>query len=55
MRVDVFLTENGYSKSRQSAKNLISNSRLLINGEVCTKPSYDVKPTDSIQIVGEVV
>ena len=53
MRVDVFLTENGYSKSRQSAKNLISNSRLLINGEVCTKPSYDVKPTDSIQIVGD--
>lgn len=52
MRADIFLTENGYSKSRQLAKRLIIDSRLLINDKVCNKPSYDIKPTDNIQIVG---
>ncbi|MCD7800098.1 MAG: TlyA family RNA methyltransferase [Ruminococcus sp.] len=52
MRVDVFLVENGYCKSRQFAKGLILDNRLLINHMVCNKPSYNVKPTDSIQIVG---
>jgi 23S rRNA (cytidine1920-2'-O)/16S rRNA (cytidine1409-2'-O)-methyltransferase len=53
MRVDVFLFENSFTKSRQSAKNLIKEGRLLVNGKVCDKPSMDVTTTDNIQIIGE--
>lgn len=53
MRADVFLFENNFVKSRQSAKNLIKENRLLINGKVCIKPSVEVTIKDDIQIVGD--
>lgn len=53
MRVDVFLFENNFAKSRQFAKNLIKEGRLLVNGKVCDKPSMDVTSADSIQIIGD--
>lgn len=53
MRADSFLFENGYTKSRQFAKNLIIEGRLLINGKQCNKPSLDISPSDTIEIIGE--
>jgi len=53
MRADVFLTEFNYVKSRQLAKNLIKDGRLLVNDKVCDKPSFDIKPDDVIKIVGD--
>ena len=52
MRADIFLFQNGYTKSRQSAKNLISGGNLLINGKQCNKPSLEIYPSDTIEIVG---
>lgn len=53
MRVDVFLFQNGYTKSRQYAKTIIKEGRLLVNGRVCEKPSLEVTPDDTITITGE--
>lgn len=53
MRADVFLFENGYTKSRQLAKNLIVDGRLLVNDIPCIKPSFDICPNDDIKIIGD--
>lgn len=53
MRADVFLFQNDYTKSRQSAKNLITTGRLFVNGKLCDKPSLDISPTDTIEIIGD--
>ncbi len=53
MRADVYLFENGYTKSRQSAKNLITEGRLLLDGKPCTKPSFEVPDGTTIEIVGD--
>lgn len=39
MRVDVFLTEYGYTKSRQNAKLLIESGKVLVDGRVVAKAS----------------
>lgn len=53
LRADVFLFQNDYTKSRQSAKNLITTGRLFVNGKLCDKPSLDISPTDTIEIIGD--
>ncbi|MGN1411636.1 MAG: TlyA family RNA methyltransferase [Oscillospiraceae bacterium] len=53
MRADIFLFENGCTKSRQLAKNLIVDGRLFVNGKQCTKPSFDICPNDNVEIVGD--
>ena len=44
MRLDVFLTEKGFTASRTEAKNFITSGAVKINGTAVTKPSYDVDP-----------
>lgn len=51
MRADILLYEKGYTRSRQLAKNLINQGRVLIDGRVCNKPSLDISSSDSIEIV----
>ena len=42
MRLDVYLTENGYCESRNKASRLISEGKITLDGAAVTKPSYDV-------------
>ena len=41
MRLDVYLVDNGYYKSRELAKLAIENNLVKINGNVVNKPSFD--------------
>ena len=47
-RIDVFLVENGYAKSRVRAKELIKNSKVTVNDKICSKASYEVKEHDEV-------
>lgn len=56
MRLDLYLVNNGYFKSRELAKIAIENSLVLIDGNVVTKPSFDyvkgeIKVTDPYKYV----
>lgn len=42
MRLDVYLTERGFSQSRTEAKNFITCGAVSLNGKVITKPSFDI-------------
>ena len=42
MRLDVYLMENGFVKSRTYAQDAIKEGRVSVNGKVVLKPSYDV-------------
>ena len=42
MRVDVYLTDNGYAKSRSAAQSLISAEAVIINGKKVVKPSEQI-------------
>lgn len=42
MRADVYLFNYGYAKSRQSAKNLIENGSVSIDGRKVSKPSAEI-------------
>lgn len=49
-RLDSFLVNNGYFKSRNKAQYEIKNENVLINNIVIKKPSFLVKDTDIITI-----
>lgn len=42
MRLDLFLTEKGFAKSRTEAKNLVTSGAVTVMGKCVTKPSFDV-------------
>ena len=42
MRLDLYLFQNNYVKSRQKAKTLIEAGNVKLNGNVILKPSYDI-------------
>ena len=41
MRIDLYLVDNGYYKSRELAKLAIDNGLVKVDGKVVTKPSFD--------------
>ena len=41
MRLDLYLVDNGYYKSRENAKLAIENGLVKIDGNVVTKPSFN--------------
>lgn len=51
MRLDLFLFENGYANSRTDAKQLITQSLVMVDGKVITKPAYDVAGDVQIGII----
>lgn len=53
MRIDIFLAENGYVKSRERAKTLIKAGQVSVNGYIISKPSYEVQDDVQIKITGE--
>ncbi|MDR2508844.1 MAG: TlyA family RNA methyltransferase [Candidatus Ancillula sp.] len=42
MRLDVYLTQNAYCKSRNKASEMIRNAYVKVDGKTCTKPSFNV-------------
>ncbi len=42
MRLDIFLVENKYARSRARAKEAIDGGNVTVNGRVITKASFDV-------------
>ncbi len=50
MRLDVFIFENGDVQSRTEAKNFISSGAVTVNGKAVTKPSYDVRDSDTVEL-----
>jgi len=53
MRLDLYLTKNGYSPSRNRAAELISGGFVLVNGKPVSKNSYDVADNDEISVTGK--
>lgn len=53
MRIDLYLTSNGFADSRQRAKVLMSGNCVSVNGKLVTKPSYDVAETDKVEVSGD--
>ena len=53
MRLDLYLSENGYAKSRTEAKNLITDGAVKVSGTVVTKPSLEVVLGAQIEITKE--
>lgn len=60
MRIDVYLTEHGYTPSRQRARVLIEGGNVTVDGKKVTKPAYaidesaahQVEVTDTLPYVG---
>ncbi|MBQ5332357.1 MAG: TlyA family RNA methyltransferase, partial [Oscillospiraceae bacterium] len=50
MRLDIYLSENGFVKSRETAKRMISEGGVLVNGSIVTKPSKEVSESDDIRL-----
>ncbi len=52
MRLDIYMAENNLAPSRERAKQLIKAAFVKVNGKTCTKPSFDVTHSDSIEADG---
>ena len=50
MRFDVYLVKAGYAASRESAKRLIEEGLVTLNGQVVTKPARDVEGEPAITV-----
>ncbi len=46
MRLDKYLFDFGYVKSRSAAENLVKSGCVSFDGKVMTKPSFDVNETE---------
>ena len=54
MRLDLYLFQEGYTKSRQRAKSLIEEGCVRLDGLVIKKPSYDISSKEhKIEITDE--
>lgn len=53
MRLDSYLVESGFIRSRERAKEHIKNGEVLINGKAVLKPSFDVNGDEKIEFTGE--
>lgn len=49
MRLDLYLKQIGVLKRRSLSKETIEKNRVRVNDQI-TKPSYEVKPQDIIDI-----
>lgn len=53
MRLDLYLTLNGYADSRQRAKLLITEGYVSVNAKTDVKPSMDVSDSDAVCVSGD--
>ncbi len=49
-RIDAYLVEKGYAKSRERAKNLIKSGGVYINSAAVSKPSEAVSEGDTVTV-----
>nr|QGP70649.1 ribosomal protein S4 [Tetraselmis sp. CCMP 881] len=49
-RLDIFLSRIKFTRSIESARQIIIHKKVLVNGIVISSPSYSLKPGDIIQI-----
>lgn len=50
MRIDLYLSENGFARSRTEAKALIEEGAVFMNGRAVSKPSQDVSEGASVEV-----
>lgn len=50
MRIDLFLTKNGYAQSRAKAQTMIEEGLVSINGKTIEKPSFEVDDKETIEV-----
>lgn len=50
MRLDIFLAENGFFKSRSLASSMIKSGKVSVNGRIRKKPSFEVDGSEKIGI-----
>lgn len=50
MRLDIYLSEKGFVKSRETAKRMISEGGVSVNGSIVTKPSKDISENDKVEL-----
>jgi 23S rRNA (cytidine1920-2'-O)/16S rRNA (cytidine1409-2'-O)-methyltransferase len=53
MRLDVLMVQKGVFSSRELAKVNIKKGNVLVNGVLCTKPSFEVSEDVSITLITE--
>lgn len=54
MRLDVYLFENGYVKSRQNAKVLIQGGGVKLDGKIVSKPAFEINDGEhTVEIVNQ--
>lgn len=53
MRLDLYLVQKGYCRSRDRAKVLISDGKCVVNGQKVTKPAYKVQEGDELRLEEE--
>ena len=53
MRIDLYLTQNGFCKSRSKAVAAIEEKRVLLAGKPVTKASLDVSGNEPIEVLPE--
>lgn len=53
MRLDFYLVENGFIKSRERAKEHIKKGDVLVDGKAVNKPAYDISGSEKIEFIGE--
>ena len=53
MRLDLYLSESGFVRSRQRAKELIKAGQVIVDGKVIEKPAAEVDENSDIKIEGE--
>lgn len=52
-RLDCVLVDRNMIKSRESAKSMIKDGKVTVNGIVSTKPALNVSDDDIIEVTGE--
>lgn len=52
-RLDKFLVAHGYAGNTDSARNLISAGKVMINGQIITHPGFPMHDSFRLQIVGK--
>lgn len=53
MRLDLYLSENGFCRSRTAAQNVINSGGVFINGKVAAKASMNISESDEVTISDE--
>lgn len=51
MRADLYLYSNGYTKSRQKAKDLIESNCVIIDKKEVTKPSFEIDDSINHEVI----